>query len=107
MARKKKRPWLNAAVTLAFLVPVVAAVVYLSFQVSDFECEVCMPFDGRTACSTATGKTDGEAVRTAIDTACGQLTSGVTETLRCSRTRPTKSECRRLDGADAAGSMGR
>lgn len=103
MAKKKRRPWLNAVVTLAFLLPVAGAVIYLSFHVSDFECEVCLRFDARSVCATATGKTESEGLRTAIDTACGQLTSGVTETLRCSRTPPTKAVCRRLDGSAGPG----
>ena len=93
---KKKHPWRNAIVTLAVLAPVIAVVVYSSFQVSDYECEVCIAFEGREACRTVTGKTEEEGLRTAIDNACALLASGVTDSLRCQRTTPRKAECHPL-----------
>ena len=93
---KRKQQWRNMAVTLGFLVPVFAYVIYSSFQVSDYECTVCMPFAGREVCRTVTGKTEVEGLRTAIDNACAHLSSGVTETLRCQRTKPTTANCRKL-----------
>ena len=96
MARPKKHPWRNTIVTLAFLLPIVAVVVYNSFQVSDYECTVCMTFFGREACRTVNAKTEKEGVAAAIDNACALLASGVTDTMRCQRTTPTKAECRSL-----------
>jgi hypothetical protein len=95
---KRKHPWRNALVTAGFLGTVGAVVVYSSFQVSDYECEVCMAFAGGEVCRTVTGKTEEEGLRTGIDNACAQLASGVTETLRCQRTMPRKAECRPLGG---------
>jgi hypothetical protein len=95
MARKKRR-WLSTVTAVAVLVPVIAIVVYSSFQVSDFECEVCMTFNERQVCRTVTGKTQEEGLRSAIDNACALLAGGVTETLRCTRTLPTKAACRQL-----------
>jgi len=92
----KKHPWRNAVVTLVVLAPIFGYVVYSSFQVSDFECEVCMAFEGRDVCRTVTGKTELEGLRTGIDNACAQLASGVTDSLRCQRTTPRKAGCRRL-----------
>jgi hypothetical protein len=94
---KRKHPWRNALVTVGFLGAVAAVVVYSSFHVSDYECEVCMTFGGGDVCRKVTGKTQEEGMRTGIDNACAQLSSGVTETLRCQRTMPRKAECRRLD----------
>jgi hypothetical protein len=94
---KRRHPWRNAIVTLGFLVPVCGYVVYSSFHVADFECTVCMDFEGRSVCRTVTGKTEVEALRTGIDNACAHLSSGVTDTLRCQRTPPTSVECRPLD----------
>ena len=92
----RKHPFRNAVVTLAFLVPIVSYVVYYSFQVSDYECEVCMTFAGQDSCRTVTGKTQEEGMRTGIDNACALLASGVTETMRCQRTTPRKAGCKRL-----------
>jgi hypothetical protein len=95
MAQKKKS-WRNAIVTLVVLTPIFGFVVYSSFQVSDFECEVCMTFEGRDVCRTTTGKTEVEGMRTGIDNACAQLASGVTDSMRCGRTQPRKASCRPL-----------
>ena len=42
-----KHPWRNTIVTLACCCRSSAVVVYSSFHVSDYECEVCMTFEGR------------------------------------------------------------
>lgn len=94
MAKRQKHPWRNTVVTLAFLVPVIGVVVYSSFQLSDYQCTVCMDFAGRNICRTVTGKTEVEALRTGIDNACAHLSSGVTDTLRCTRTPPTSARCK-------------
>jgi hypothetical protein len=95
-ARKKKHPWRNAILTFAVLAPIAAVVVYSSFHVSQFACEVCISFQGRDQCRTVKAQTQEEALRGAIDNTCGILASGVTDTLRCQRTMPTTSKCREL-----------
>jgi hypothetical protein len=94
----RKHPWRNAIVTAAVLLPVIGYVVYSSFQVSDFECDVCISFGGRDACRTVAGKTQEDAMRGALTNACALLSSGVTDTLRCERTKPRVLECRRVGG---------
>lgn len=74
-----------------------AFVVYSSFHVSDFECEVCMTFGGNEVCRKATGTSAAEALRTATDTACALLASGMTETIRCQRTAPQSTTCQPLN----------
>lgn len=92
----RKRSWRNLAAAAVVLVPVVAVVVLSSFRVSDYECEVCMRFDGREVCRSAAAETEVEARRSAADNACAILTSGVTNTLRCTRSAPTRARCRAL-----------
>lgn len=92
----RRHPWRNAIVTAVVLVPIIGYVVYSGFQVSDFECEVCMAFGGREECRTVTAKTEVEGLRGGIDNACALLAGGVTETLRCQRTQPRKASCRPL-----------
>lgn len=50
--------------------------------------EVCMGFQGRTACKVASGETLDEAIRTATDNACALIASGVTDSGACSRSQP-------------------
>jgi len=96
MPKSRKHPWRNTLITAAVLAPIIAVVVYSSFQLSDFQCEVCMDFEGRQVCRSVTGKTEVEAVRTGIDNACAHLSSGVTDTMRCQRTAPKSVDCKPL-----------
>ena len=95
MAARKNR-WRNTIVTLIVLLPIAAVVIYTSFGLSDFECEVCMDFEGQQTCRTVTGKTELEGLRTGVDNACAILASGVTDTMRCQRTQPQKATCKPL-----------
>ena len=90
----KNSSWRNSVAAALVLVPVVAIVVYSSFQVSEMECEVCMTFDGREVCRTVSARTKAEALRGAVDNACALLTSGMTNTIRCGQSEPTKTACR-------------
>ncbi|MGH9340405.1 MAG: hypothetical protein ACRD1R_12650 [Acidobacteriota bacterium] len=82
----------KVVVTAGFLL-FVAYVVYSSLTISRFRCEVCMEFRGQTACRSAIGATEEEARRAAIDNACAQLVSGVTDTIACSQTPPSSVSC--------------
>lgn len=85
----KKTTWIAAG----GLIALVALVVYSSFQVGGYRCEVCMQFRGMQDCRTVDGATEMEALRAAITNACALLASGVTDSLACERTRPVKVRC--------------
>ncbi len=85
--------WLVAAVFLLF----VAFVVYRSFYVAGFRCEVCITFQGRPACRSVDGPTEREAMSGAVNNTCAQLSSGVTDSIACEHTQPTKADCRALN----------
>ena len=53
-----------------------------------YRVEVCMDFQGRTNCATAAGPSQEQALRTATQTACALLASGMTESMACDRTPP-------------------
>jgi hypothetical protein len=59
------------------------------------ECRVCVEFNGRTNCATASASDAAEAARSAQLTACGPVTSGMDEGIACQRMRPTTTQCRR------------
>ena len=88
--------WRGPIATVALLAPLMAYVVWSSLHVSAFECSVCMRFEGREVCRTVTGQTEEEGVRSGMDNACALLTSGVTNTLRCTGQRPASASCRPL-----------
>jgi hypothetical protein len=71
-----------------FLAVVLGAIIYSSMTLSEFRLEVCMEYQGRTSCRTASGKTESDTMRAAINNACGDIASGVTETISCQNTPP-------------------
>jgi hypothetical protein len=93
---RRRGSWRNRIAAVAVLAPVIGFVVYSSFRVSAVECEVCMRFDGRSICRSASAARRDEALRSAADNACALLTSGMTNSIRCQQSKPVKSECRPL-----------
>lgn len=82
--RNKKAVIGIALLALAFL----ALLVWSSMGLKKHRVEVCITFQGKTACRTAAGPTREQAQQAAIDTACALLASGMTETMACGRTSP-------------------
>jgi len=68
----------------------VAYVLYASLHTARYRVEVCVAYHGLSACRTAEGRTQAEALRGAHDNACSQITSGVTGTLGCQNTAATR-----------------
>jgi hypothetical protein len=75
---------------IAFIVLFLAVMFLLTPRRAKFNCEVCMTFDGRTVCRKGGGETREAAVRIATDTACTDLTSGMTPLLQCQSSAPTR-----------------
>lgn len=69
---------------------IVAVIVISSLRLSKNRVEVCMQFDGRTSCRTAAGSTRDFAMRTAIQNACAQIASGVTDSMNCEHSEPVR-----------------
>ena len=63
-------------------------VVYSTFNLAQYEVEVCVTYKGASECRIAAGATREEALRTATDNACAFLSSGRTDSMACSRTEP-------------------
>ncbi|MBI1353948.1 MAG: hypothetical protein GC160_06345 [Acidobacteria bacterium] len=77
-------------VSLLFGLAVLGTLIYSTMGLRGYSCEVCMTFEGRTQCAKASGTTKEEAQRTATDTACAPISSGMTESIQCSNTPPDK-----------------
>jgi hypothetical protein len=73
---------------IAFAVAVLAVLIFTTMGTNKFRCEVCITFNGRTACRTAGASTEAQAVRTATENACAQIASGVTDSMACESTPP-------------------
>jgi hypothetical protein len=81
-----------------FALAMLGLIWYASASLATHSCEVCISYEGQSACRKAEGATSDEARRTAVDLACAMLASGMTDSLACQRTEPTKAIC---DGAAA------
>ena len=79
--------------TLVFLVLFIGAVVYLSTRIAAFECHVCVTYRGETVCRTAASGTEKAAIESAVTSACSDLASGMTESIKCGNTPPDVVEC--------------
>jgi len=83
------RTTIGIAIGAAF----VTAVIWTAFSETSVECEICVDYRGRTACSTARAANVAQAEDQAHSGACSQVTGGVTETLECGRIGSTVRRC--------------
>ena len=75
---------------IIFVLIVLGVIVYSSFNLAKVRLEVCVTFNGRTNCKTASAVSEEFAMQTAVANACGEIAFGVTETVTCEHTPPTK-----------------
>ena len=73
---------------IIFVLVVLAALLYSTMNLAKFRVEVCMTFNGRTDCRTASADTEEHALRSATSNACGLIASGVTDSLACEHSQP-------------------
>jgi hypothetical protein len=70
-----------------------AALAWATLRETAVSCEVCVAFQGRSACRTSSGPAAEEATAMAHSVACAELSSGVTQGMACRRTPPTSVAC--------------
>jgi hypothetical protein len=83
----------RTAVGIAIGVAFVAAVIWFALDATRVQCEICVDYKGRRACSIARAADLQTAEMQAHSGACSQVTGGVTETLECDRLAPTVRRC--------------
>ncbi len=83
----KSRMGLIAAV-VAFVVAMLAIIVYSSIGIHPYEVETCITYNGRTNCGTAAGATREQALTAAARIACSSISSGMTQSIACDDTPP-------------------
>jgi len=82
-----------ALVTALFVVATAALLILSALRQAQVTCEVCVTFHGRTQCRAAAGPDRAAATKTAIDNACGLLTSGMANSISCGNTTPDVVTC--------------
>jgi hypothetical protein len=81
------------AIGIAVALAGAAALYWTTLAHAGAECRVCLRYDGRERCASATGPGEAEAEAAAVMTACGVLASGVTGAIECQRTVPSERSC--------------
>src|SRR5271154_3344127 len=71
-----------------FTVAILGLVLYSAMGNAKYRCEVCVTYQGRQACRTASAATKEQAERTAKENACAQIASGVTDSIACDNSTP-------------------
>jgi len=85
MARKNPRIRLIIIFGGLFLL---GAVIYITYQQTQHEYEVCVTFKGNTHCATARGATADEAIHSAHEIDCGLLADGRDDNIVCGGVPP-------------------
>ena len=80
----------SVILAVIFAVGFAVLVVYSTMGAGRVRCEVCITYQGRSSCRTASARTRELALRTATENACAQIASGVTESNQCENTPPDR-----------------
>jgi hypothetical protein len=84
----------GTVVTIIAIVAFGALLLFNTLSAQKVACEVCVEFNGRQNCATASHENETEARRSAQTTACGTLASGMDQSIACDRVVPKSSQCR-------------
>jgi hypothetical protein len=81
-------------ITLIALALFAALLLFNTLSAQKATCEVCVEFNGKRNCATASHESEAEARRAAQTTACGPLASGMDQSIACDNTPPVSVQCR-------------
>jgi hypothetical protein len=86
----KKSTIISVVIALGFA----GLLLYSTLSAQQVECDACVTFNGQTNCATASGVDEAEALKTAINTACGTISAGMAESIQCWSRQPERPRCR-------------
>ena len=81
-------------ITLIVIVAFGALLLFNTLSAQKVECTVCVEFNGKQNCASASHENEGEARLAAQTTACGPLASGMDQAIACDRVPPLSAQCR-------------
>jgi hypothetical protein len=81
-------------ITLVAIVLFAALLLFNTLSAQKVECNVCVEFNGKRNCATASHENQEQARTAAQSTACGPITSGMDQTIACGRIQPASVRCR-------------
>jgi hypothetical protein len=73
-----------------------ALLLYNTLTSQKHSCKVSVTYLGRSGTATASAASEQDARQQAQTTACGPITSGMNESIACSNTPPSHTECTTL-----------
>ncbi len=85
----------STLITLLLAVGFAGLLLYSTLSAQQVECDACVTFKGQTNCASASGVTEEEALKTAVNTACGTISAGMAESIQCAAMPPERPVCRR------------
>ncbi|MBC7925788.1 MAG: hypothetical protein H7039_09030 [Bryobacteraceae bacterium] len=77
---------------LASVIAFFGLLTYLTLSPKQQRAKVCVEYEGRGNCATASGPSKEQAQRAATDTACATVASGMTASMSCSHKPPVSIE---------------
>ena len=86
----------SAIVTIVFLGFIAYFSITTIWTGSEYKCEVCVKYKGVESCQEVEGMDKMDTMMVGVSTACGAVATGMTESIDCQQTPPTKMVCEKL-----------
>lgn len=84
----------GTVITLVAVVLFGALLLFNTLSAQKVECSVCVEFNGKRNCATASHENESDARQAAQTTACGTLANGMNESIACGRVEPVSAQCK-------------
>jgi hypothetical protein len=75
-------------IVVLFVAAIIALIAYSTVTGPRYRVEICMAYQGQSACKTVSAKSEQAALRSGAENACADIASGVTDTMRCEQSEP-------------------
>jgi hypothetical protein len=79
--------------TILAIIAFGALLLFNTLSAQKATCTVTVTYNGRTNTATASHENEAEARRSAQNTACGPITSGMNDAIACDRVQPDSVRC--------------
>jgi hypothetical protein len=86
----------SAIVTILFLGFIAYFSITTIWTGSEYKCEVCVKYKGVESCQEVEGMDKMDTMMVGVSTACGAVATGMTESIDCQQTPPTKMVCEKM-----------
>ena len=81
-------------ITLVTIALFGALLLFNTLSAQKVECTVCVEFNGKRNCASASHENENDARQSAQTTACGVLANGMNESIACGRVVPVSAQCK-------------